>query len=345
MGLLYDARMRAIDANGAPMSGATLTLYTANTVTPAAIFADAALSVPLTNPTLGADAADAGGWFPQIFAADGTVVDILLKDSGGSTIKSYVDVPIGSDSAQLERTLADDTRFVVRGAGGVVYMEFGNPDPDDIGGTAVIGGWAGTQADLITVNAALFNVTGRLKENGKKSPGFIYTDATTFTAVSEVDMPLTEDPDGCRSWGVEVFDLVHSAATVQLRVRLSYDGGGTFKSGASDYAFDIAYYGATSRDNAAPEIDISTPSLQLVTDRPAWLHMDILTPDSGNYPTIILLRLAAFYIDTNNYPILSNGTGYGLGAYGRATHIRLLPNSGTITGKYRVMTKRGYGET
>src|SRR5882757_341081 len=59
------------DANGNPYVGAKLYVYVPGTTTPAAIYADAARSVPLPNPLAGAAGSDAAGNFPRAYIAAG----------------------------------------------------------------------------------------------------------------------------------------------------------------------------------------------------------------------------------------------------------------------------------
>jgi len=59
------------DANGNPYVGAKLYVYVPGTTTPAAIYADAALSVPLSNPLSGVTGSDAAGNFPRAYIAAG----------------------------------------------------------------------------------------------------------------------------------------------------------------------------------------------------------------------------------------------------------------------------------
>jgi hypothetical protein len=59
------------DANGNPYVGAKLYVYVPGTTTPAAIYADAALSIPLANPLAGATGSDAAGNFPRAYIAAG----------------------------------------------------------------------------------------------------------------------------------------------------------------------------------------------------------------------------------------------------------------------------------
>jgi len=59
------------DANGNPYVGAKLYVYVPGTTTLAAIYADAALSVPLPNPLAGVTGSDAAGNFPRAYIAAG----------------------------------------------------------------------------------------------------------------------------------------------------------------------------------------------------------------------------------------------------------------------------------
>ena len=93
------------DANGNPYVGAKLYVYVPGTTTPAAIYADAALSIPLANPLSGATGSDAAGNFPRAYIAAGayklraeTAAGILIWQednidtglSAGSTASSSI---------------------------------------------------------------------------------------------------------------------------------------------------------------------------------------------------------------------------------------------------------------
>jgi hypothetical protein len=62
-GLLPYVRWRVTDANGTPLAGAKLSSYEAQTTTPLALYADAALTTALSNPVV----SDSGGLFPELF--------------------------------------------------------------------------------------------------------------------------------------------------------------------------------------------------------------------------------------------------------------------------------------
>jgi hypothetical protein len=101
---------------GAGYDGATLTIYDQNTTNLAAVFSDVGLGSPLVNPV----EADANGRFPQVFAAEGAVFDILEKDADGNTLATYVDVScVGGDSGTFTREMPDGTRLKFTGSGAV----------------------------------------------------------------------------------------------------------------------------------------------------------------------------------------------------------------------------------
>lgn len=345
---------QVLDGNGDPVVGATLTIYLPNTTTPVDIFRDAALSVAATNPTSHAsDISDAEGRFPLFHAADGTLCDMTLKTSGGVTIDSWKDLPfVGEGSSDITRILSNLGRFSVTDSGGVVTMAIGDPDPDNTGGTFKIQGWAGTQADLVTVDSALVAITGTtaaaLKVNNRKIPGSVQTEATSFSAVTEVLIPLTNAPSGVVGWKVRAW-FNGTVGLQSQRVQFSYDGGATYKSGASDYSYAHLYTDNTG--TAAQVLSAALNYVQLAinllntANRPMYLEMTVVTPTSGSDDTMMQYDMMGFDTTTGNVPRVIRGCGYGRGAYGRATNLRLFPNSGTITGKYMVEAIYGMGET
>jgi len=344
MAQLINNRFRAFDANGDPVSGATLTVYDAGTTTPTAIFKDAALSVACTNPTSGGDVSDAGGWFPQIFAADATVVDVLMKTSGGTTLQQWDDLTVvGAQTGDLTRTVTGSGRFMVTGAGGEVYVRAGNADPDDVGGTMVLEGWEGTQLDTLTLDAATATATGWVKPFGKKVSSVIYTEPTAFTATTTVAIQLSNSPSGVRAWRVRVYDIILSAAGT-ASLRFSYDGGGTYKSGASDYGYSTvdSYSTPGTASNGATTSGL-IGSFGASAGRPAFIEFTVMTPNSGSNDTVYTGVALTVEGSGNVIPETYNFGGYGRGGYGRVTHVQLTFGN-TATGLYTVEPLFGTGE-
>lgn len=345
MAQLFLPGLRLSDANGNPLSGAKVRVYTANTTTLVSLYSDAALSSSITNPVITDSAGYPanGGNEVVINVAAGTY-DVAFLDSDDNVLASWDDYSPSGETGDIERTVTGNGRIKITGSGGAVMIQAGDPSPDDTGGTLVIEGWAGTQLDSLTLDAATVNTTGRIKEAGKKIIGTVYTEATAFTAVSSVDIPLTEDIDGLRAWEVELFDLTHST-NGSLYARFSFDGGGTFKAGASDYEgqFSQMTAGSSTISNQAAAAQMVMHNGMIGdTNKPTRGKVFIITPDSGSNWT----SLEGSFVGTNTTNLARHGPFYtSATGYGRATHIRFLPSAGTITGKYLVRPLRGYGET
>lgn len=298
----------------------------------------------MSNPTTGADKADSSGRFPQAYAAEGAVLDILVKDAAGVTLQSELAiVTIGTNSGTLTRDFTN-SRFSARGSGGVVYVEAGDPTGDDVGGKMSLGGWLGTQADEIDINAALVNVLGRLKEGGFRLPGIVRTAGTVFTTAATVDIPLTNDPTGVLVWDIDIIGLVCSAGAPALQARLSFDGGSTFVSALSWTYVVTSNSGGTSASSAQAQ-GIVAYNVGSVTNVPNNMRIRVVTPNSGSAATLLSGTFsgsddtAGTKLPASNRFTAISTTG------GRATHLRLFPDSGTTTGVYRVTPQRGFGET
>jgi hypothetical protein len=347
LAILFDGRLLITDAANVPINGGKARIYDANTTDLTSVFSDAALATPLANPVV----ANSSGITPQIYAAEGTIVDMQWLTAANVEVpgRSYEDLTfLGSDSGDFARTVTGSGRITITGSAGSVLIQAGSPSPDSTGGALTLEGQAGTQLDSLTLDAALTNTTGPFTENSKKLPSIVYTASTTFTAAATVDIALPNDPTGCRAYDVELFDVILSDAGVLVQARFSYDGGATFKSGATDYTFANVSYDAstnqfvTSVDVDDTKIDMSGPASTNTANRPGMARVRIITPDSGSFGTVVTYETAFWNTDSILAP--ARGAGMGLGGYGRATHVRFLASAGTLTGKYRVEPRRGYGE-
>lgn len=90
MAALFDPYFQAIDANGLPMSGATLAFYIAGTSTEITIYQDSEATTPHTNPVV----ADSAGLFPPVFIVDlGYNIKFVLKTQAGVTVLTVDDAP------------------------------------------------------------------------------------------------------------------------------------------------------------------------------------------------------------------------------------------------------------
>jgi hypothetical protein len=356
MALILQPGTRVLDANGAAVSGGLVRVRDANTTTLSSLFSDAALTVPLTNPVVcnsqGYPSSD--GSTPTLIFAQSANYDVAFLTAASVPLRSWEDVPgLGSDAATFLRDFTN-SRFQITGTAGVIRLEAGDASPDNTGGTGKLGGWNGTQADTWTADAALFDTTGVIKEGGKKLPGVIYTDATTFTAQSTVDIQLPNSPTGVREWQIDIWDFT-SSLSGQLQGRLSYDSGATYKAGAADYSYNESIFDANGGGTASLTNAISAGNSIMgiawqmtAGGQPARITIRVTTVNSGSGVTVVDVTGSVSDRTTAalRAPILSSCNG--LGNYGRATHIRLMcpgGGGGTLTGKYRVTPIRGSGET
>lgn len=321
--------------------GATLTVYTAGTTTPAAIWRDAALTVAMSNPTTGADKSNASGRFPQVYAAEGAIFDIIMKDSVGSTVYTELSViSLGSNTGTLSRDFTT-SRFQARGSGGTTYIEAGDPVGDDVGGTMSLGGWNGTPADLITLIGTIVNVSGRLKENNKKIPGTVYTEATSFSGATSVVIALPNDPTGVRGWQIDLLDFALTTVDDALLARFSYDGGATYKSGATDYAYYSTYSGGFNNITGDASMALFT-TIEHTAVPKGRATLRVFSPLGSD--AAIVEATASLYSSAGGL-FYFQASAFGLGGYGRPTHIKLFCNTSQMSGIYRVIPERGWGET
>lgn len=260
MARLYDARNIAWGSTGLLLSGARLyTFDSVSTTTPKATYADNGLTV-----SNGAYVeADSSGVFPPIYGAANEQYYCVLKDSAGNTIDEIPDVAmLGPDSSStFLKDLGVNGRFLVSGSGGVVNIETGNAIGDDIGGTARIGGYAGTQGDALELDYAAVTTTGPVSVAGSvtSSGALISTSGavtlqgitqavpralvrSSATAAANTDITLDS---AYEEWEIRIRNMVVNGT---LAARFSFDGA-TFKSGAADYAWGGGYQGSASFTN------------------------------------------------------------------------------------------------
>lgn len=86
--------VKVLDSNGAPIVGAVLKVYASGTTTYLAIYSDASLTIPLSNPLLGVNASNASGDFPRFYLAQGTY-KLRAETSTGTLIWEWDNIDTG----------------------------------------------------------------------------------------------------------------------------------------------------------------------------------------------------------------------------------------------------------
>ncbi len=100
--LLLQPVNRAVDATGAPISGAQLQFYETGTTTPASVYADSGLTTPLSNPVI----ADSGGLFVPIFLDPAVTYRAQLLSATGTLISDMDPINAPASIAAGEVTAA-----------------------------------------------------------------------------------------------------------------------------------------------------------------------------------------------------------------------------------------------
>jgi hypothetical protein len=77
--------LRALDANGSPVSGARLYIYNTGTTTQQTVYSDSALTTPLVQPIV----ADSNGAFVPVYHAGTTQVRVTVTDTSGNVLPGY----------------------------------------------------------------------------------------------------------------------------------------------------------------------------------------------------------------------------------------------------------------
>lgn len=352
MALILDPIIRGLSDAGSPLAGARMSVYVKDTTTPASVFTTNALSTPLSNPVI----ADSAGRFPQIFAAEGTLFDLVLRTAGGVIIDTADDVPtIGGDGSTFYRDFAAGGRVQFEGAAGVVSLQFGPPSPDDVGGNGKIEGWDGGQLETLEIDSAITSHTGDVTVAGDETvSGNVAVTGTlvgegvdhvtaygTHTTTTNLDMPLAA---GFTAYRIEIVDITNNGGT-WLYARLSYDATPTFKSGGSDYSYNALLMDAGGGFNPSDQVSTGDSKGVLgyytgVSPANGQAIIDLVTPASGTGRTYLQNFGQGIFSSAN--VSMNLAATVGLGNYGKATYLRLYFDTGTFSCRWRVIAKKRF---
>lgn len=322
--------IQVFDANGEPLPGALLYTYEPNTTTPKATYTSGTLTTPLPNPVV----ADSAGRFPQMFADEGDIYDLELHTAADVFVEGYEDyTALGTTTGGIDIDFGLDGRFRVDGSGGQPNIEFGDPVGDAVGGDGRIGGWGGTQGDDLEIDFANVEFTGSVTAGGVLNPFPRLLTSGTATAAATTDIVLNQSFE---NWELRLTNLTSStAAIVQLRV--SFDGGATYKSTAGDYAYQgIGQSNAAAVNTAVATADHMRLSQGAVASTATGGAMFTVRINSrAAQETFAISNFASVIAGTvaeSNSGQMSSSTNNK--NFGKATNIRILGATGTLTFQY-----------
>lgn len=335
MAQLSPTRFRATDANNVPINGAGLFVYQTGTTTKQTLYSDAALTITRANPVVSAST----GYWAQFYVATGVTLDIQARttdDVGSALLWEALEVDsVGTeDTGTFSRDFGADGRLQAVGATGAVRMEFGPPTGDNIGGGAIVSGWAGTDLDTgdwlgpldVTGNVSVggtLTVTGTLSVTGESDFYQLLTSGAVPAAAS-FDITLSATYDSY----VLVMQNVSGTSTTPI-ARFSFDNGSTYKSAAGDYVGSTKNIGGTTVGATSSSTDIALAPSGTILYSTYELYIFSAALKESSIGGIVTSVISG---DANvSWPAgATNNKNYG-----KATNIRILTAAGTFSaGRY-----------
>jgi hypothetical protein len=334
---LFPLRDQAFGTTGAILDGAKLYTYDSiATTTPKATYTNSALTVPHANPIV----ADSSGVFPQIYAASGEAYHAILKTSAGVTVQTFENWEAlgGDDASVFSKDYGANGRVQIVGNGGMPNLEFGDPTGDDLGGDGRIGGWDGTQATTLELDAATTTITGNLALTGNltvsgTSPFIAVHSSGTATAAATTDIAL---PSTYNAYRLELSYITPAGGATSIEALFAFDGVPTFKTGVDDYGWVLQNSGPSAGSlGSGSSIDASDARIEV---------MNVGAPTAGSPCHCSITIMSRYGKETGLSALFEShedgAYGFYIGRatgqtraknYGKATHIRLQPTTGTLS--------------
>lgn len=329
---------QVFDSNGDPLPGAKLITRVPGTTTPKATYNAPDLLNPLTNPVV----ADSAGRFPQMWANTGENYDLVLTDENDVTIESFEGVTaLGSEDQAVNIDFGTNGRFAIEGSDGVPNIEFGPPVGDDVGGSGRIGGWNETQGDDLEIDFATVNYNGNINTTGLIGTPTIAAAVpmallkATVAPVASFTIPLDQR---FSRWQLILDNIILSAAGSPTLV-MSFDGGGTYKTGATDYEYQNLRQSNATPNALAPTV---AAAINLFGNSAGVGALGIVNMDLFSGATQETRFMAPYTFEGGGVaPGLTgmgttSGTTNGKG-YGKVTNLRVATTGGNISCTYTLI--------
>lgn len=185
----------------------------------------------------------------------------------------------------------------------------------------------------------LSDVANALTARTNMGDGQNLVNSSTFTTSGG---PTSALPSGFRYFHVALTDIVPSTG-LTLAVQFSFDGGSTWKAGASDYQYtgiDVGccaaatvLWGSTAA-TSIPMLATAAYTIQALANENNVFIFDIYMPSTSAFATRIIGRSS--FLATGNPPVTSTWSGKIISGYGIPTNVRVITNTGTIAGSMAV---------
>ncbi len=357
---------RALGANGDPVSGALAYFYETGTSTPLAMYSDEGLTtlhdVPLE--------ADSAGVFAQVFYDGATAVKVDVQTPAGASLPGYpidpayviptdsgaasavtfspitdnaatdVQTAIENENARIDAINSaksgSDASFISGTAGTAGNLAEWNADGDLVDGPDVL-----DEDDMTSNSSAAVPTQQSVKSYVDNQVGLVPISEAGITS-GDADLQI-EIPAGYFSFRLELNYIIPATDAVDLHLRVSNDGGSTWESGASAYAYQSLIVVASAGGYAsqgASEIVLASQGT-VGSDTGEWgvtVHLDI-TGARSTRPTIFQGLITTWRSDGNIE------SGWMCGQYLAAEAIdrlQVFASSGNLEGgNYRLWGFRG----
>ena len=290
--------------------------------------------------------ADSSGVFPQIFAANGEAFYASLRTAAGVEVQQYQFLTaLGADDASsIVRDFTTNGRFQVRGSGGIVHIETGDPAGDNIGGDGRAGGWDGTQGATYEIDYAAVTATGTFAaDTSIAAPVFIRNGTTEWaprlllsgTATASSSLILALD-DTFECWELQLRNIKNTAACL-VQGLFSFDAGATYKNAAGDYI-----YHGHQQDNAGGSVIGATTQAQLnlmAADPGTTGNSDVVAKiwSKAAAESRVLVNFRqddpadATKARAGQFSTATNNKNYS-----KASHLKIITSTSTVTFDYRL---------
>lgn len=218
-------RGAAWDTNGRPDSGATLTVYQSETSTPASIYSDDDLSVPLDNPM----EANARGIFPRAYIAAGTYKCVLTYSDATSETYDLTETGVSNISSAVPTVFAwqaSDSAALARSKGGMASSSELASLQSSVSSLQTEVDAFPTFGDL----AAEDTVTNAFMDTGQivSSAYGTYTSNSTLSATIPFDDTIPQSGEG-----TEIISVAYTPKSATNKLRFHFRGTAAGSGGAT----------------------------------------------------------------------------------------------------------------